>query len=203
MCRACRDSLERPATRRWLGTADGVIPWTAAVPYEKAAAVVLGYKERGIRRLGVVLADLLIAAVAEHSRAESGNGEWGEPPFLAAIPSSEMALLRRGEDTWLRVCRLAHRRGMRSHVGGVGSPMRWSGPVGTQKALGRHDRRVNVSGRLRLRPGVRFPPGSAVIVADDVVTTGATVLEAARVLRASGCRVAGAVSICGSPEPAT
>jgi len=60
-----------------------------------------------------------------------------------------------------------------------------------QSRLGPSGRRRNVRGAFRVRhPG--WVAGRRVLVADDVLTTGATLAEAMGVLRAAGARTAGA-----------
>jgi predicted amidophosphoribosyltransferase len=65
-----------------------------------------------------------------------------------------------------------------------------------QRGLGRDDR-LTARGRFVLRPGAELPR-SAVLL-DDVVTTGATLRDAAGVLAAAGCRVLGAVVVARTP----
>jgi predicted amidophosphoribosyltransferase len=59
-----------------------------------------------------------------------------------------------------------------------------------QRGRGRGDR-LAAQGRFVVRSGADVP--SAAIVIDDVVTTGATLHDAAETLEAAGCRVIGAV----------
>ncbi|GAA1689483.1 ComF family protein [Microbacterium sediminicola] len=65
-----------------------------------------------------------------------------------------------------------------------------------QRRLGREARRGNVAGLFRSAP----MHGSLVVVVDDVVTTGATLREAARALRAAGGEVLGALTVASTPR---
>jgi predicted amidophosphoribosyltransferase len=68
----------------------------------------------------------------------------------------------------------------------------------SQTGLDRRGRLGNVAGCFA--PGRRLP-GPHVWLVDDVVTTGATLGEAARALRASGARSVAAVCLARTPGP--
>jgi len=65
-----------------------------------------------------------------------------------------------------------------------------------QRGLTRSERLV-AKGRFRLRAGAEIP--SHAVLIDDVVTTGATLRDAVRVLEAAGCSVLGAVVVARTP----
>ncbi|MDZ4091343.1 MAG: phosphoribosyltransferase family protein [Arthrobacter sp.] len=79
------------------------------------------------------------------------------------------------------------------------------GAPGGQKGLGRGDRARRVRGSMRVRRGPFAPEvnGRPCIIVDDVLTTGATVAEAARALRAAGAVVRGAVVVAATRPPVT
>ena len=66
-------------------------------------------------------------------------------------------------------------------------------PTASQTGLDRRERRRNVRGAFAAGPRARIPPRVALV--DDVVTTGATLGEAARALRRAGARRVVAVCV--------
>jgi predicted amidophosphoribosyltransferase len=69
--------------------------------------------------------------------------------------------------------------------------------VRDQAELGAHERRQNLHGALAVRPRAAGDlAGRRVVIMDDVVTTGATLAEAARALTCAGAHVVGACCLC-------
>ena len=108
------------------------------------------------------------------------------------MPSSPAAVRQRGYDHTLRLARAASRQLLR-----VGAPVRAEGllrparAVADQAGLSSAQRAANLEGAFRARPA----PASVVVLVDDVVTTGATLVEAARALSESGHEVLGAAVV--------
>ena len=63
-----------------------------------------------------------------------------------------------------------------------------TGSKGTQTTLQPAARGANVAGAFRMRPDMSALDGGHILIVDDVMTTGATTLECARVLLEYGAR---------------
>ncbi|MCF3183675.1 ComF family protein [Streptomyces polychromogenes] len=200
LCGACRGVLGgtgagpvRPAVR---GGGPSLPPVYAAVPYEgPVRAVVLAHKERGVLPLAGPLGGALAAAVS------AAGGRGGGELALVPVPSARRTLRARGHDPARRIALAASRRlrgaGEAARVAPV---LRLRRQVADQAGLGARQRWENLAGALEVRPGgTRMAAGARIVVVDDVVTTGATLEEAARALRAAGLR-ADAAAVVAAPS---
>jgi predicted amidophosphoribosyltransferase len=179
-------------------------PVWAGAPYGGALGrLVAAYKDddrRDLRTvLGPLLANSLDAAVrgsAASDVLDKGNG----PVLVVPAPNSRQARRRRGDAPLLALARAA--------VGGyapnevvAADALRLRRRVADQAGLNAKERQVNLEHAIEVRarwvPTVR---GSVCVLVDDVLTTGATLVEAARALRRDGAREVVAATICATPR---
>ncbi|MFC8920387.1 ComF family protein [Streptomyces sp. NPDC057116] len=158
----------------------------AAAPYADAVrAVLLGHKERGAlglaRPLGVALAGAVRASVA----ASGGSG--GRPLLLVPVPSARRVVRARGHDATRRVALAAAAELRRTGKAARVLPLlRQRRAVADQAGLGARERLANLAGALEVMPGGgRQAAAGRPVLVDDLMTTGASLVEAARALRAS------------------
>jgi len=163
-----------------------VLPVRAAVPYIGAVrAALLAYKERGRRDLAGALGDLLTRAVLAAPTAPG--------LVLVPMPSSRAAAAERGGDHLSRLARRAARPGGVRVATGT---LRLTRAVQDSAGLGVAARSRNLAGAMSARSGAS---DAVALLVDDVVTTGATLTEADRALRAAGWSVAGAAVLAATP----
>lgn len=185
LCPRCRDAL-RPRPTPVGGLPEGTPTVTAALRYEGAvAAVIRRYKDAGRLDLARALAPALRASIVD---LWPGAATGRPVPALLPVPASRSALRRRGYSPVSRLLRCA---GLRS---APGTRLELTRRVGDQAGLGREERRMNVSGAMR-SIGAR---GGRFILVDDVVTTGATITEAARAVAAAGGEVVAAACLANA-----
>lgn len=185
LCAECRSRLVPAPMLRALG--DGTVV-VSALRYEGVARrAIIALKEQGrtdvARPLAAALAAALAGALSVPSRPLGGVE-------LVTVPSSRSGYRRRGYDP------------VRLLVHGAGYPRPASVLVNvharvSQKSLDRPSRGTNIAGSMvasRPLDGRRF------LVIDDVVTTGATLVEATRALRAGGAEVVAAAALASTPR---
>jgi predicted amidophosphoribosyltransferase len=117
---------------------------------------------------------------------------------LIPVPSRPKAIRERGRDFLTEISQIV----ARNRQIPVSSLLGYSRAVKDQSRLSIEERWSNLEGAFLLQSNragdlaVRSSKGSAVLLVDDLVTTGATLLEAERALNYAGIRVAGAVTAC-------
>lgn len=180
--------------------------WASARFAGALRSAVTAYKDEGRRDLRPVLAQGLSLAlstalatdpVLRHAPAS------GERVLVVPLPTSRAARRRRGDDPVGDLARAAVER--------VGPPdaaalavvpaLVHVRAVADQARLGREARRDNLAGALTVARAARgVVRGSLCVLADDVVTTGSTLAEAARALRFAGARHVVAVAVASTPR---
>lgn len=202
-----------------------LLPVVAAGVYRgELAQTLLSFKKHGQRHLAAALARPLAKAIAASAAGAPGL-------LLVPVPTSGPAFRRRGfSPVHLLLARARRGPGLDGAVvadvlgkawpGGSGA-LRLRGPARSgpapaspgrkglgrrepgQKGLGRAARARRVRGSMRIKGALRPPElqGRACIIVDDVLTTGATLAEAARVLGDAGAVVRGAVVLAATRPP--
>lgn len=196
LCAACGAALTGPARLRPPRPAPPGLPppWAVALYAGAVRQLIVAHKEHGraglARPLGAALARAVLAAA----------GGAGSTTLLVPVPSSRASVRRRGADPTLRIAlaaaREAGRLGVPAHcVRALAHTRR----VADQAGLDAERRTANLAGALTARRDLR---GARVVVVDDVITTGATVTEATRALRAAGAEVTAAAVVAATPRHA-
>ncbi len=180
LCDPCSAALRpKPRSRRLEG---GLDVRSALVFDGVPARVIRAFKEDGRTSLAAQLGGAL-------------RGAW--PPGTEAVPvpvpTTRSSMRRRGYSPVALACRRAG-----WHPCGL---LRVTRSTADQRALGRDERAANLAGVMTVdrRAAARLA-GRSVVLVDDVVTTGATLSEAARALFEAGVHVAGAVTIASTPR---
>ncbi len=154
------------------------IPLVAANHYRTPAAqLIVAYKNRPALQAEPLL----------RSRLRLATSLLALPPqaIVVPVPTRPTVVRRRGID---------HMRRLAAGLGREWAPLlRRCGRTG-QRGLSRQQRADNLAHTMTARPW-RGP----VVIVDDVVTTGASLIEAVRALRAAGARPLGAAVVGHAP----
>lgn len=199
LCAACVDAVtgttfaDGPQPVFPAPTPFGIGPtWVAAAYLAPLSGLIRAYKDGARRDLRPVLALLLGQALARAAQAVSTRHTGID--VVLSMPSSAAAIRSRGDHPVRDLVRLAARD--------AGLPsaelLRVHGRVRDAAGLDAVARAGNLAGRMRVRAGPWR--GASVILADDILTTGASMVEATRALSAAGIEVVGQAAIAATPR---
>lgn len=212
LCPRCRAALHGSAARRVRPVPEpaGLPVVHAVAPYaSEVRALLLAHKERGALTLTGALGTALAGAVRAGLGADDGAGVrsgggahagvdrgapvgagpagWPGhgPVLLVPVPSARWAVRARGHDPVRRMALAAagelRRTGTPARVAAV---LRQRRAVADQAGLDARRRLENLAGALEVRAGGdRLLGAGPVVLVDDLMTTGASLAEAARALR--------------------
>lgn len=188
LCERCRAGLPTRARVLWpQPTPPGMAtPWSVADYDGAVRAMIVGHKDRGQFAFRRVLAGLLATSVRAAAATHDG------PLVVVPVPSRPGASRRRGYDPMGTLARLAV-ASLRAEAYDVSlaSLLVSSRHVVDQAGLSAGERATNLAGSMSCpSPGVvrlaRRRARARILICDDVLTTGATAVEAGRALRAVG-----------------
>jgi predicted amidophosphoribosyltransferase len=185
LCRRCAALLAEPHLATPRRFPEGFPPTVAAGAYAgPVRPAVIAFKERGrselARPLGAALALAVAAVVAGVPEGWAVPG----PMALVPVPSSAAALRTRGRDHVRELTAVAV-----AELRAMGVPaeearlLRRRGRLRDSAGLSAAQRRANLAGTF---VATRRPGNGLLVLVDDVVTSGATLTEAAGVLAADG-----------------
>lgn len=195
LCTECREALCGAAPRRVSPDPRPVgLPVVhAAAPYGDAVrAMLLAHKERGALGLAGPLGAGLAGAVRAGLRSGGGSVRGdapvgGDAPvLLVPVPSARGAVRARGHDPVRRIALAAagelRQGGTRARVLCV---LRQRRAVADQAGLNSRQRQANLQGALEVAAGGGrlLAGGGRIVIVDDLMTTGASLVEAVRAIR--------------------
>lgn len=183
LCAGCQEQLRaEPFLHAPTPAPPGMPPVLAVSSYDGVVrSLLLAHKEDGRLTLARPLGAALAAAASAYG-----------PSFvLVPVPSAASAVRQRGHDHARRLAAVAARC-LHVPYRPLLAPAR---VVADQSGLDTTARAANLAGALRSR---RTVPGAAVVLIDDIVTTGATLAEASRALTAAGADVLGAAVVAAT-----
>lgn len=179
LCDSCFEGFQAEPEWTWL---DAIPFCTSGVPSSTLLPVLRAFKDESRTGLAVELSRLIEPALAEVCR------RFPDVDAFVVPPSPMSSWRKRGFNPVNLIL-------TRAGLSALPALRRMRGRT-DQRGLSLAQRAENMSGTLRALPTIR---GRCVIIVDDIVTTGATVGEAARAIVAAGGIVCAIVALARVP----
>ena len=198
LCVRCGECLGRMPFRTWPDPCPAGLPpvWAATTYDDVARAALVAHKEEGRTALGRPLGQAL--AVAAMGLLASAPGSGGGVR-LVPVPSRPATVRARAHDPLLRMAHEATRTLRRAGIPTtVATVLRHRRAVADQAGLNAAERAANLSGAFIGRRRGRAGGDDVWVVVDDIVTTGATALEATRALLDADISVRGVAVVAAT-----
>jgi len=202
LCDLCESRLPRAARVAWPTPAPAglALPVAAGEYAGGLRELVNAHKEHRQFSLARPLGTMLATSVRTILDG-LGEGEGG-PFLLVPVPSRGPVVRARGHDPMLRVSRQAAGVLRRwGHPVLVARLLRSAGVARDQSGLRAQERSANLAGSMRCATRARRrarAPDTRLVIADDVLTTGATAREAQRALEDRGLHVVGIATVAAT-----
>jgi ComF family protein len=194
LCPSCRDELgsRQPFVTAPVPRLDGFPLTVTSSAYDQLLRrMINAHKERQALILTRILSERLALSVQALLRQQ----QCAAAIVLVPIPSAVRTVRQRGFDATGAMARIAARRLRVRYPATCRSVLAQARPVADQAGLGARARQQNLAGAFRLRRPIKT---GTVVIVDDLVTTGSSLTEAARVLRAAGISVLGAATVAAT-----
>ena len=181
-CRSCGLPLPPGYSGKYCGTCIAFTPpWSLfSAPFcysPPVSALVPAFKYQGRLVAGRVLTQCLVRHLQEDYR----NRQW--PSLIIPAPLHRSRIRERGFNQALEISRwLSNALGLPLDRHSVIRKR----PTEKQTGLSASARKLNLRGAFQVVPDSKINRGVSVVLVDDVVTTGVTITELARVLRKAG-----------------
>lgn len=175
LCHNCQRDLYRPISRRFVKGPLRVVIGASDYHAPLARELIIQFKYQGYTSAAEPLAQLMIRALRQNARLK-------EPVVFVPIPADFWRRMERGyHQTELVAKALSRDTGYP-----VAPHLKKIKPTPSQTELSRGERTRNLRGLFAWRgPALN---DTTVILVDDVTTTGATIAEAAKALKAAAPR---------------
>ncbi|MBO6101801.1 MAG: ComF family protein [Opitutales bacterium] len=196
LCAECRNApFARPVNRclrcaEMVGAAAPVFRCAACENsdfYFDAAKVACEYSGAGaalVRELKYKNAPYIARDIAKIISESAGFAEYFKGAVLAPVPLHKRKMRKRGYNQSAKICAEIARQNPNLNIA-VAEILRRKKFTQTQTALDKDDRTKNVKGAFEIAKN-NLPKDSKIIVLDDVMTSGATLNECAKVLKRAG-----------------